>query len=112
MATGAAAGVRSPQKSTARPQKSTAHKQDGQAGGLHMPTIPVPHVHVSELRLPSIGLPGGIAGRVVWFGGLATVAVFGVIDWPVAAVVAAGTWVAEQQAKQAARAAADRKAAR
>lgn len=46
-------------------------------------------------------MPQGTAGRVLWWGGLATVAAFGVVDWPVAALVAAGSWVAEQRAKQA-----------
>ncbi|HVB45049.1 MAG TPA: hypothetical protein VNF47_20430 [Streptosporangiaceae bacterium] len=45
-------------------------------------------------------MPGGTAGNVLWWGGLATVAAFGVVDWPVVALVAAGTWVAEQHAKQ------------
>jgi len=43
-----------------------------------------------------------MAGNVLWWGGLATVAALGVVDWPVAALVAAGTWVAEQHARQAA----------
>lgn len=49
---------------------------------------------------PRLRMPGGTAGRALWWGGLATVAAFGVVDWPVAALVAAGTWVAEQQARQ------------
>ncbi len=50
---------------------------------------------------PHLRMPQGTAGRVLWWGGLATVAAFGVVDWPVAALVAAGSWVAEQRAKQA-----------
>jgi hypothetical protein len=49
-------------------------------------------------------MPGGVPGNVIWWGGLAALAAFGVVDWPVAAVVAAGTWVAQQQAKQSQRA--------
>jgi len=59
-----------------------------------MPSVNVPRMHV----------PGGTAGNVLWWGGLAAVAALGVVDWPVAALVAAGTWVAEQHARQAAHA--------
>jgi len=58
-----------------------------------MPSISVPHVR----------LPAGTAGNVLWWGGLAAVAAFGVVDWPVAALIAAGTWVAEQHAKESCR---------
>lgn len=61
-----------------------------------MPSVSLPRVHA----------PGGVAGNVLWWGGLATVAAFGIVDWPVAALVAAGTWVADQHARQAARASA------
>lgn len=57
-------------------------------------SVPVP--------VPRIRMPGGAAGNVIWWGGLAAVAALGVVDWPVAAIVAAGTWVAEQQSRQAA----------
>jgi hypothetical protein len=42
-----------------------------------------------------------MTGNVLWWGGLAAVAAFGIVDWPVAALVAAGTWIAEQRAKEA-----------
>jgi len=54
------------------------------------------------VRVPAIRMPAGTAGNVIWWGGLAAVAALGVVDWPVAAIVAAGTWVAEQQSRQAA----------
>lgn len=57
-------------------------------------SVPVP--------VPRIRMPSGAAGNVIWWGGLAAVAALGVVDWPVAAIVAAGTWVAEQQSKQSA----------
>lgn len=40
------------------------------------------------------------SGRVLWWGGLATVAVLGIVDWPVAALVGVGTWVARRDAEQ------------
>jgi hypothetical protein len=63
---------------------------------------------VSLPPLPHLRMPGGVPGNVIWWGGLAALAVFGVLDWPVAAMIAAGTWVAEQQAKQARQAQATR----
>ena len=112
MTTGAAAAAGGPQKAApqkASPRKAGPDKAVPQQAGTHaawpggfhlpaLPAVPVPHV-----RLPEVHMPAGTAGRVVWWGGLATVAAFGVVDWPVAALVAAGTWVAEQQVKQAAR---------
>jgi len=59
-----------------------------------MPVLP----SMRALRLPRVRVPGGTAGNMLWWGGLAVVAAFGVVDWPVAALVAAGTWVAEQHA--------------
>lgn len=55
-----------------------------------------------SVSMPRLGIPGGTAGNVIWWGGLAAVAAFGVVDWPVVALVAAGTLVAEQHAKQSA----------
>jgi hypothetical protein len=85
----------------------------------HARSLPVlvPEVHVRRLPLPAIGvrhvpvphvpdavrsrLPEPTTNRVVWYGGLAGLAALGVIDWPVAGVVAAGTYVATRRAKSA-----------
>ena len=75
-------------------QDSDGHDESSHHGVRHMP------VHVP---VPVVRMPGGTAGHVLWWGGLATVAVFGVVDWPVVALVAAGSWVAEQYAKAAQR---------
>lgn len=45
-------------------------------------------------------LPGGTKGNLIWWGSLAALAAFEIVDWPVAAVVAAGTWIAEQHVRQ------------
>jgi hypothetical protein len=47
-------------------------------------------------------LPEMSRNRLLWWGGLAGLAAFGVIDWPVAGVVAAGTYIATRGAKEAA----------
>lgn len=54
-------------------------------------------VSVPQVPLPDIHVPG----RVLWWGGLAALATLGVVDWPVAVLVGAGSWVAEQYAKAA-----------
>ena len=94
MATSEAATV-SPRGSA---KKETQAEKETQAGVRHLPGVPhlpgMPHV-------PGVHVPTGTAGRVLWWGGLATVAAFGVVDWPVAALIGAGSWVAEQYAKAA-----------
>ena len=69
-------------------------------GAPHLPAMPVHGVHVT--------MPTGTAGRVLWWGGLATAAAVGIVDWPVAALIGAGSWVAEQYAKAARRPDGDR----
>ena len=58
------------------------------------PRLPLPGIH--------IGMPTGMPGRVLWWSGLAAVAALDIVEWPVAVLVAAGSWVAEQYAKAAA----------
>ena len=59
-----------------------------------MPRLPLPPLP----RMP-IEMPTGTPGRVLWWGGLAALAAFEVVEWPVAVLVGAGSWVAEQYAK-------------
>lgn len=72
-------------------------------------TTPPPSTSVprppSSMPLP--GLPLAVdPKRVLWWGGLAALAAIGVIEWPVAAVVGAGSYVAERWAREDARRAA------
>ncbi|MGE5695728.1 MAG: hypothetical protein ACM4D3_11005 [Candidatus Sericytochromatia bacterium] len=60
-------------------------------------------------RVP-LRVPTGTVGHALWWGVLAAVAAAGVVDWPVAALVAAGSWVAEQYAKAGQRPDRDRQA--
>lgn len=54
--------------------------------------------------LPVPGLPFSMdRKKVLWWGGLAALAAVGVIEWPVAAVVGAGSYVAERWAREDAR---------
>lgn len=65
-------------------------------GAVHMPTV-----HLPTVSLPGVRMPAGTAGHLLWWGGLAAAAAFGVVDWPVAALIGAGSWVAERYAKAA-----------
>jgi hypothetical protein len=69
-------------------------EQQGTPVTERRPELPLPGMH--------IGMPTGLPGRVLWWGGLAALAAFDVVDWPVAVLVGAGSWVAEQYAKEAA----------
>jgi hypothetical protein len=77
---------------TATP-RGDERKKGTAVGGVHPPQLPLPGVH--------IGMPTGLPGRVLWWGGLAALATFDVVEWPVAVLVAAGSWIAEQNAKAA-----------
>ena len=54
------------------------------------------------VRLPLVGqVPLPSTGQLLWLGGLGAMAALEVIEWPVALVAAAGTYIAEQSAKGA-----------
>jgi hypothetical protein len=62
------------------------------------------HPNGGGFPLPVPGLPSNVdPKRVLWWGGLAALAAVGVIEWPVAAVVGAGSYVAERLARDDAR---------
>jgi hypothetical protein len=78
----------------AKTAAAPAGEERAEQGRPHMPGLPLPGI--------PIGMPTGLPGRVLWWGGLAALAAFEVVDWPVAVLVGAGSWVAEQNAKAAA----------
>lgn len=56
----------------------------------------------SRVTLPvlgSVSLPG--PDRLAWYGGVAALAVLGLIDWPVAAVIVAGHLLADNARNRA-----------
>ena len=60
-----------------------------------------PATTASRPSLPMPTLPFGIdSKRVLWYGGLAALATVGVLEWPVAAVVGVGSYVAERLARE------------
>lgn len=78
---------------TSKPRKPKAKAVEPEPGHRGVGFLPT-------MRMPSVRMPAGAAGNVVWWGGLAGLAAFGVVEWPVAAIVAAGSWVAEQRSRQ------------
>lgn len=91
-------------------------ERDGRrtGGGLAVPVL-LPWVHVAHVRLPSPKAVASRAGeaaeavrmrlperqRVAYYGGLTALAVLGLVEWPVAAAVAAGVWVAGHRQRAA-----------
>lgn len=68
---------------------------------IHIPPVPyIPTLRVQVVSRDPGQVLSGKTGRVLWLGGVTAVAALGVVEWPVAALVAAGAWVAEQYAKQ------------
>ncbi len=76
-------------------RESEERKESKPVTVRHGPQLPLPNIR--------IGMPTGAPGRVLWWGGLAALAAFDVVEWPVAVLVGAGSWVAEQYAKAALR---------
>jgi hypothetical protein len=113
-------GSKAPAKKSAKASSTPSAGQESRNGSslpvlvpeLHVRHVPLPRMGaVSMPSLPSMKVPGPTAvrermpepKRMVWFGGLAGLAALGVIHWPVAGVVAVGTYVAERRAKDAIR---------
>jgi hypothetical protein len=71
---------------------------------LHLRHVPLPRLGVGHVPVPRVYMPASEeirrrlpdrdASRWLWYGGLAGLAAFGVIEWPVAGVVAVGTYLA------------------
>ncbi|WP_116204682.1 hypothetical protein [Amycolatopsis circi] len=55
-------------------------------------------VKLGGLRLPLPPVPA--PKRALWWGGLAALAAVGVLEWPVAVVVGAGSYVAERLSRE------------
>jgi len=100
--------------STARTRPASAKREQERARRsvpvlvpqMHVRHLPVRVPAVPSVRVPVPGvvrdrLPDGNTNRALWWGGLAVLAAAEVISWPVAGVVAAGSYVAERQAKDA-----------
>ena len=77
----------------AREEREEREERKEQGAPVGLPRLPLPGIRV--------GMPTGIPGRVLWWGGLAALAAFDIVEWPVAVLAGVGSWVAEQYAKAA-----------
>ena len=69
---------------------------------LRQPKLPrLSDMPTPPMRLPRLPQPSGDhrVGQMLWYGGLATVTVLGIVEWPVAAVVAAGSYLLDRRLK-------------
>jgi len=110
---------------TQKPQAAAQAPQEQPDGGrrIGLTSVSVPMVPVKipmlRVRLPRPPAPRDVAQqttfaaqavranmpsteRLVYYGGLGLMAGLGVIDWPVAAVVGAGVWVASHARRRSA----------
>jgi hypothetical protein len=85
------------EEETAEQKRTEAAPSPNGGRGIRLPVIG------ARIPLPSppTGLPG--AARVLWLGGLVGAVALRAVGWPVAAALAAGTWVTERFAKATAR---------
>ncbi|WP_285773578.1 hypothetical protein [Microtetraspora sp. NBRC 13810] len=80
---------------------------------VHLPDMKLPEMHMPEMHMPDMRMPRvnrqevGHAvdvarsflpppERIVYYGGLGALAVFGLLEWPVAAAIGAGTLIAQR----------------
>lgn len=100
--------------STGTRGRAPAARPSAARSATHGTTVQLPFV-TAEFHRPDVQLPGraeleGAIGAVrknlpppeqmVYYGGLAALAVFSVIEWPVAAAIGVGTAVAQHAAAQ------------
>jgi hypothetical protein len=78
-------------------QPEEERRREEGAGGIRVPVIGI------RIPAPPLPLPTRAPGRVLWLGGLLGAAVLGAIEWPIAALLAAATWVVERLARTAVR---------
>ncbi|WP_433501363.1 hypothetical protein ACQP1K_14190 [Sphaerimonospora sp. CA-214678] len=71
------------------------------------PDLRLPHIELPHVSRHDVGQAVGIARtflpppeRLAYYGGLGALAVFGLIDWPVAAAIGAGTMIAQRTRAQ------------
>jgi hypothetical protein len=84
-------------------REEAPEEEPSRHNGSHGITVPVIGARIPLPPMPPMPSPTGVPGRVLWLGGLVGAAVLGVVEWPVAAALAAGTWVVERFAKAAIR---------
>jgi hypothetical protein len=95
--------TRSSPSAARSPARETDEKHENgamPAGGRMRMHIPMPGVNLN-VPMPRADLSAVEGKRLAWWGSLAVLAALDVLEWPVAAVVAVGSYIAENQAKDA-----------
>jgi hypothetical protein len=102
-----AASKKTPAKTTTTAERPARTRVRGRGSVVPIPVL-APRIKVVRLRVPPPGLAyvedaGRVVasylpppGRLAFYGGLGAAAVFGLIDWPVAAAIGLGTVVARR----------------
>jgi hypothetical protein len=104
---------RAPQSAPGAALGGTPEGREGGRGGIPLPftgmRIPVPHlpvpsqhdVIVGAVRVSNVVRENTPSGdQLLYYGGLGALAAFGVVDWPVAAAIGAGVWIARRHGRE------------
>jgi hypothetical protein len=90
-------------RAAARERRTATVRLPGVTAEFHTPEVHMPHLPTPR----EVGRAAGAATsflppreRLIWYGGLGTAAVLGVIEWPVAVAVGAGTVIAQRALRQ------------
>jgi hypothetical protein len=85
--------------------ESTASREQTGSGGARTATVRLPFV-TAQFRAPWVDVGSAVRvvrsslptpRRALYYGGLAALAAFSVIDWPVAAAIGVGTEIARRE---------------
>jgi hypothetical protein len=98
-ATKAAPARKTASAAKAAPARKTVPAQKTSAPIVRWTTVPVPlpvgvHVPAPQVRMPHVRVTS--PRRLAYYGALGAMAVVGAIEWPVAAAIGAGVWLASR----------------
>lgn len=82
-------------RTTAVAGRPAAQRPGPLALSIHVPFLTITLGPQPSPAARAAGRGGGTMERLAFYGGVATMGALGVLDWPVAAAIAAGTWVAQ-----------------
>lgn len=86
-------------KQSEKAEDSRPRSAEGEAAGAHVASQPGAMIGQLRLPVPSALTTGDARKRLLWLGGLGAMATVGLLEWPVAVAVGAGSVIAEQLAR-------------